>query len=836
MKRLIHLIALAITVNGLAQVPDDQDFFIMEEDIIEVSEPETETRNAGYYQENGKYGFVPSDGKRQGAIYDQIRYATGGFIVKKSGSFGITDSQGELLTKIKFDSIGILNNSYLVKKKNRYGVFSKEGNTILPIKYREILGGNEDITLIKNKRDKVQLISNKTKKILIEELEYCELYKNVAIVKASGRFGLVDTRTVIPTQYDSIAIDISKNPKAVRQTRKNPYYFSNRLSSLKKIQEVILFEGDKVGLADVEGRILYNPEYNKISINYIQGIHLVTKNDSTSIYFKASKKKTDFEYKYVSSLDHKYITADLDGLSGAFDLRGNVIVPFEYDVRSIRPFRNFGFQVARNRKIGLLSEEGKTILPTEYDKIDSFYDSDFNDFKIIRSGDKSGVINRDGTFILPVAYDWIGNEKDVFIVRDNDRYGLFDKKGQNLIPLKYKFITDTDTYKSEVLILKINDSTYNFANKDYQKILKNDVSSFGYILDIHKLNNPLSDNSQFLLYVKNEEGKMGLINESREELVVPLIYDDILQSFSSNSHTYYGVRLGTKYGVINEEGEVILPIKYDDINLDLVDLPYQRSNDGRDNEVIVAQGDKYGVVDLNGQIKVPFQYKSIERLTITGIYKAKKDNRGYQLLNSDKKLISPDYFDEVALFEFLGRYGNNDMPLEQALTFRDGMMRVIDQNGKYLSRPIKMEPHLGYKTFDALKFALIEALQQNSDILLKDFVNKISPSDHLLYYLKKNRFSGQPLNYVNQTFIKQRYLEELKKYNSMRFYDQSSSTNSYPRLSQVEDYTMYRDGYVTNRRFKDHAYGDTKYMERFLRNAIKINGYWISTYFMKHRF
>jgi hypothetical protein len=204
---------------------------------------------------------------------------------------------------------------------------------------------------------------------------------------------------------------------------------------------------------------------------------------------------------------------------------------------------------------------------------------------------------------------------------------------------------------------------------------------------------------------------------------------------------------------------------------------------------------------------------------------------------ADGTMISPDYFDEVALFEFTDRYDDTDMPLQQALTFKNGMMRVIDQNGKYISRAVKMNPHEGYRTFDALKFALIEALQSNDDELLEEFVNKIAPSDHILYYLKKNIFNDQSLSYTNQEYIKQRYLEEWKKYNSYRRYNPTAPPRTFPELTHVEDYTLYRDGKVTNARFVDHAYGgDRQYMERFLRNAIKVNGYWISTYFMKRYF
>ncbi|MGB5983265.1 MAG: WG repeat-containing protein [Nonlabens sp.] len=840
MKKLIHTLIIIISFTSIAQVPVERDLYIMEEEIIEVPQPETRRNNAGYYQENGKYGFALANGKRQTAIYDKIRYVSGGFIVQKEGNYGITDSQGVLLGKIKYDSVGVFNDSYLVKKKNKYGVLSKKGLTILPIRYRHILGANDDIAFIKDKKDEIQLISIASRKTLIRNIEYCELYKNIAIVKENGKFGLVGENLIIPTQYDSIAIEISKSPEAVRRMRKNANYIFSRRNNSNHIQEVILYDGDKMGLANSDGQVIYAPYNDKITKNYLNGVHIAIRNDTSSIYFKASNKKTEFKYNNVYSTDRKYITANLGNQAGAFDLKGNLVVPFKYDVRSIRYVENFGFQVTRDRKMGLIDFEGNTILPTRYDKIDSFYDSDFRDFKIVKSGGKSGVINNEGTFIVPIAYEWIGDEGQAFKVMDNEtqrNFGLFNKEGDNIIPVKYQFISDTDTYNSSLLILKINDSTFNFVNKKYEKILDKNVQSYGYVLDNHRLNNPMSDNGQFIIYIKDDLGKMGLINAMTERLVAPLIYDEIIQSFTSRSHTYFGVRSGNKFGVINEKNEVIVPITYDDINLDLVDQPYGRDPDGRDNKVIVAKGNKYGVVDLNNQILVPFEFQSIERLTITGIYKVKRNKEGYRLMKEDGTLINQDYFDEVALYEFTGNFDNADMPIQHALTFKNGMMRVIDQNGTYKSRAVKMNPHEGYRTFDALKYALIEALQSKENVLLKDFVDKIAPSDHILYYLKKNIFNDQPLSYINQEYIKQRYLKEWEKYNYYRQYDPYAPSRTFPELTNVEDYTMYRDGKVTNMRTTDHAYGgDRQYMERFLRNAIKVNGYWISTYFMKRQF
>ena len=78
-----------------------------------------------------------------------------------------------------------------------------------------------------------------------------------------------------------------------------------------------------------------------------------------------------------------------------------------------------------------------------------------------------------------------------------------------------------------------------------------------------------------------------------------------------------------------------------------------------------------------------------------------------------------------------------------------------------------------------------------------------------------------------------RYLEELTTFKN-RYY--KSILFDKKSLTTVEDYTIYDGEVYTNKRTTDHTFGNVKYLEKFLRNSFKVNGYWISPYFMSHRF
>ena len=332
------------------------------------------------------------------------------------------------------------------------------------------------------------------------------------------------------------------------------------------------------------------------------------------------------------------------------------------------------------------------------------------------------------------------------------------------------------------------------------------------------------------MFVKGKNGKYGLLNETTEVLDVPMAYDQIIQRFQSEENIYFSVRNGNKYGLINAKNQQIIPFQYDFIDVSLIESNYNDLSD-ISYGVIVKKGKKFGTVSLKNQVQIPFVYDDLQRISEKGLFKAKK-GKEYQIINSKNEVVNKGPFDEVANFEQI----NGRETALQALTFHDNKMKVINEKGKFLSEEVAMNPHEGYATFDELKKTLIKALDSSDDTLLKDFANKIAPSDHLLYFFKENLFSKRSLGFTDVKYIKEKYYNDLLEFKRSRWNDKSDFGYNHSSLTDVVDYTLYKEDYVTNARTKDHAFGDTRFVEKVLRNAIKVNGFWISTYFMNRLF
>lgn len=865
MKQLIIIFIFTLCANLYAQVPRQEPMQEREErgygtemkidaeihvEAPPISKTAPDEVRGISYEKDGKKSFLMGDETKKG-LYDQINfvYDNKSYIVKNGNLYGIANKKAEITVKIEYDSIGADNFKgvgFIAKQKGKYGKITSTGKIILPIKYNKIIAGNQYITLVKNTKNETELVFNEQNKSLNKKIDYVELYQNLTIVKSNGKFGIVQNEIIVPFEYDSIFVP-TKDPKHIpvgsnKTTQKrntpNPLTRPNQTISSLTVQK-----NNKFGLINSEGKIIYPSDNDEVFNAEQFGYYSVKKGNLYGIYFSKSKDKkhTEIEFDRISVDGYGAIMASKNKKMGIFNLEGEQIAPFEYDNDFIAQYSGIGYRISKDKKRGIIDRQRNIIVPPIYDDVSTF-SFDIRDAFKVKNEEKYGIVNSEGKVIIPVEFEYIDDlNGNYLVVTPQRKVGLYDKNGNVIVPAKYKWIMKTATPSSSILVLNEDDYSFNFLDHNNKIILSENVNDYGYVLDEDKLKSPIGRRG--LLYIKTKSGKFGLLNEMSGTLDVPMIYDEIIQCTSSSEvHSYFSVRKGKKFGLINEKNEVLIPIKYNAINLSFaISTEYFNENKETENkpndfQVVLAKGKKYGTVNLKDEVVIPFQYSFLQRISYSGLFKA-KTGKQYQIIDKNGKPICKNAFDEVANFERVEDNYSEDYTF-QGLTFSDGKMRVIDSKGNFISSEKPMQPHNGYETFDELKFALIKALDSDDDVLLKEFVDKIAPSEHILYYLKQNLFDKNTL-YVNIDYIKEKYLRDLLTFKHSEWKTDTNFGITYNRPSlYVVDYTRYseRYGIVTNTRTSDHAYGDTRFMEKLLRDAVKVNGYWISTYFMTRGF
>ena len=825
MKKIISFLCLVLTSMAFAQVPpntktDEMGYgtgtpYYSGDIGVEASTRSLSGKEFLVYATGGKWGIkTASDSIVVKPEYDRINSSSTAYILQKNGKFGLMSLKAKILLPVKYDSIVIhyfYNKTVQVKEKDKWGVFDIEGNQVLPIKYHEIIYSNIEngISLLKKSESDPVTLYLKDKKYN-KELKHISIYNNACIISTQGKHGVIaGGKEVIPFQYDTIYTGIKSSPINRKKLPVN-YTVSNQY-----VNSFTLFKNGKYGLADIAGKIVLEPEFDEITYDNLRKLYRVRKDKKIGVYFEASGFKTDVVYDRISTDGAQYVTLIKDNKWGIIDYSGNVILPIEYDKATVMGF-NKGFNVTKNGKSGITDNKGNITIPTVYDEINTFTFK-YDNLYIVTQNNKKGVIDKQNNIIVPIEYDHLFDREDYIVVIKNDKHGLYSPEGVMVAAPQYDWIARSETQKSKLLFPK-KDGLYGVIGANNTMIYEPRFTDIGYLHNQDMLINPFNAGKSYRV-LEDANGKSGLFEEFAAQTTVPIIYDDIHQKFETIEETYFIAEKNKKYGIITGTNAVIVPFNYDFISFKHTNYSKHISS----MHMVASQKGKYGVVNLQNEVIVPFQYEHLEKLSYKDLYKAQKKGV-YMLIDANNVVLNKGPFDEIAQFEG-----------DEALTFYNGQMRIINNTGKFITPPVPMQPHKGFETFDEMKSALIEAMDSKDEKLLKEFAAKAAPSAHILYFFKENIFTRKPLTTTDPEYIKNKYYEDLYRFKirewNAGYYNKKS-------LSDVKDFTLYSREYdiVTNERTTDWAFGDTRFMEKIMRNAIKVNGYWISTYFMTRSF
>jgi len=786
-----------------------------------ISENSDRYENYRIFREKEKFGLKKRDSLILPAVYDEISNLGVGFLLKQNNFYGVTNSTGKLIIPIKFEKITYnysRGQTYHVLKSEKYGSFDLQGNVILPINYAKILfsGSKGGASVVEDKSGNVQLIFNNLEVCKVK-LDKIEIFNEGIIGSLDGKFGILkDGKTLLPFEYESIVDQNKSNIRKLKNTAGTMEFSVNTNHE----NNFVVTKNLKLGLLNSKGEFVLNPEYDKIRYDNLRHIYMLTQNKLSGIYFEGSKKLLNCEYQSVYTDGATFVTLQKDKKYGIIDYQANTIIPIEFEEIRIKGWNDF-FSVKKAGKYGYYSKKGEIIIPIIYDNLDGFYESKFNHLLKATIGDSIGVINLKNEVVVPIKFKYVYSIEDFIQVEFNGKRGLFSITGKEILKPEYERIYRSETQKSQ-LVYPVKDKYIGIIGKEGDILFDAQFKKINYIHDEDLLLNPFSSSNKVFKFVKHKNGKFGVFEEFSSKLVIPLEYDSVCRQFHFNDATYFILKKGNKYGVLNNKNEVIINFNYEFLSFDKLSDYYKEQDNEEPVEaqnilVVAKKGSKFGVIDFKEKIWVPFQYTDMKRVSYQPLFKA-SNGKAYQLIDHKNTVLNAGPFDEIAYFEEF-----------KTLTFYKGDMRVIDTKGKFLTSAVKMEPHKGYKSFEELKQALIYAFEDPKDESLREFANKISPSKHILYYLKENVFSQESLEYTNPEEVSEIYYTRLlvfkQRYWNSELYDKRS-------LTEVQDYTMYRKEMVTNERSEDHAFGDSRFMEKVLRNSIKINGYWISTYFM----
>jgi hypothetical protein len=353
----------------------------------------------------------------------------------------------------------------------------------------------------------------------------------------------------------------------------------------------------------------------------------------------------------------------------------------------------------------------------------------YKGLSVVEYDNQFAVLNEKMEYVVTwKTYQWISpiSIGGLMIVKKNNKYGLLNHQLELVQLIEFDTISNSPAQRQEQnypsFWAKKNDKYYIFDTLGYWKdginydniqLLQANfylVTNNGISWRVDRNGIRINEDYTFVRedengFVAKKDSKFGLV-DNNGEIILPFEYENIIGEHLGNIF----VKKNGKWGVVNEENQQLLPCNYDYIAYAWDDIDDERN-------YIVVQNDKFGKVTENGNKIFSCLYDGITTWVEygpDGHYVMLGDKMG--LIDYKGKIIIPIKFDKVECIhgtnwaiiydkDKVGLYSlvNNSffLPLEydylyvdrhlfdfknskptQIITYKNGIVNILDKNGQ----------------------------------------------------------------------------------------------------------------------------------------------------------
>lgn len=379
----------------------------------------------------------------------------------------------------------------------------------------------------------------------------------------------------------------------------------------------IIVKNNKYGLINQQQEIIVPCIYDDIywvGREYYDGIEIEENEEYLREYYYLAQFDAYLTESWIEMSDD-WFAFKLDGLWGFVDNSFKSITDFIYD--DIHSMTEEQCLVMKNNKHGIIAKNGEEIIPVIYE---SLYYYIKNIIVAVYEG-KVGGITYDGREIIPFIYDGICYlideyglvSKEYMLIQQGNCYGVIDEHFNEILPIIYHKVSILgDYYEANYLLVELNHQKGVFNLKGEVVIPLNNYDSIesfddrkGYFwVEISNQKAIINFGGEFIVplgdWCQINSILNGFIVKDKKQVYIlmpnkKLVYEDLF--ILENDRLK--VKQGNKFGVINEQGDIIIPILYDNI-----DIANQKNDDGgiKSSFIVATLNQKIGYFNRQGQL------------------------------------------------------------------------------------------------------------------------------------------------------------------------------------------------------------------------------------------
>lgn len=398
------------------------------------------------------------------------------------------------------------------------------------------------------------------------------------------------------------------------------------------------------------------------------------------------------EDKKVKISSKSYFAAFQDNKWGVINSNGDIVIDPSYQEMLIIPNEKIDVFLCTydvnyetgDYKTKALNSKNEEIF-TEYDQVEAIANQDeannlWYEENVLRvkKGEKYGMISLDGKQILPNEYEEIvavSGVKNAFRIKKDGKYGICDNTGKIILIPAYTEITNLGEDNKSGYIVRAENGKYGIMDYSANQVLetKYDEISRAYGND---------------MYFVVEGGKKELITKDGT-VKLSEGFDEIRSILKTQDAGVIYVKDG-KFGVMDLTGKVIIPAEYESLK------------EAKTENLIAKKGGKTGIIDMSQVEKVPFQYTDIVYYSKADIYVAEDENFQTNIvntnfetkltgilteLNEDKGYIQIRIGEESRYYNFKFEQKKDTEILTSNTLYvskKDGKYGFVDKEGKVL--------------------------------------------------------------------------------------------------------------------------------------------------------
>lgn len=524
------------------------------------------------------------------------------------------------------------------------------------------------------------------------ELEKITSWKYFTIVE-NNKMGVIDNKgnVIIEPNYNTIQIpnptkDVficinDDETKVVNEKGEESFKNFKEVSAiqLKELATEIPFEksilkykeNEKYGLVNFEGKKITEAIYENIeNLPYKEGELLVENNGKYGVINMLGKVVIPVEYKEIK-VDEYYEKNSAYRYSGYIvgteTDNGTMYKYINYnnkqqskdeyqDIQRVVDYENkdeYYLIFKKDNKYGVIKNEN-IVINNEYDNIE--YDS-FNQLFTVKKDGKYGVLKSNGETLISCLYDEIDIEGIYIYSLKGEEQIIFDTTGAKIENPKYKSVYNVEDTNYKITIN--NENKYGVVDENNNEIIKNEYYYIGYL-----------GNNYFV--VSGQNGKNGIMN-NEGKVVLEVKYDtiekleksDIIEATELNTNTIilFNKEIKQIANISNStlyEGENFVKL-YSNNEQKYFD---SEGNEKENKEILnnklfadVKNG-KWGFIDSNGNVIVDYIYDNVTEFNSYGFAGIKKDGKWGSINDEGKVIIEPTYTLNINTNEidFIGEY------------------------------------------------------------------------------------------------------------------------------------------------------------------------------------